>query len=128
LPAITNPLKGHIKMNTQLEDYYLKQAEPYQSCLLAIKFIILNVDEQIIHERKFQIPNFSYKGKKLAFLWMNRKKLILGFITDKSVLPRIAGLKTKDQLDMIQIDPTKDLPKEFIESKIKELIELYSAK
>ena len=60
-------------MSAELEDYYLKFSEHYQGCLLALKLIILSVDENITHERKFQIPNFSYKGKHLAFLWMNLK-------------------------------------------------------
>jgi len=55
----------------------------------------MHVDEEIVHERKFQLPFFSYKGKKLAFLWMNRKKLIVGFITDKRVLPATDGQKGK---------------------------------
>jgi hypothetical protein len=104
-------------MTTQLEDYYLKFPEPYQGCLLALKHIILGIDEHILHERKFQIPNFSYKGKKLGFLWMNRKKLIVGFITDKSILPSMNGIRKKDQLEMIQIDPDKDIPKEMIVAK-----------
>jgi hypothetical protein len=112
-------------MNTQLEDYYLKFPEPYQGCLLALKRYILGVDEHILHERKFQIPNFSYRGKHLAFLWMNRKKLMLGFITDKSILPSVQGMKKKDQIEMIQIDPNKDIPKEMIVAKLQELIQLY---
>jgi hypothetical protein len=115
-------------MNTQLEDYYLKFPEPYQGCLLALKLIILSVDEHITHERKFQIPNFSYKGKHLAFLWMNRKKLILGFITDKSILPAVAGTRKKDKLETIQIDPNADLPKEMIVAKLQELIRMYETK
>ena len=112
-------------MTIPLEDYYLRFPEPYQGCLLALKLIILSVDEHIIHERKFQIPNFSYKGKKLGFLWMNRKKLIVGFITDKSILPSVEGRRKKDQLEMIQIDPNADLPKEMIIAKLQEIILLY---
>lgn len=112
-------------MNTQLEDYYLKFPEPYQGCLLALKLIILSVDEHIIHERKFQIPNFSYKGKHLAFLWMNQKKLIVGFITDKSILSSVEGKKKKDQLEMIRIDPNADIPKEMVVAKLQKLIQLY---
>ena len=114
-------------MNTQPEDYYLKYLEPYQASLLALKHIIMSVDEKIMHERKFQLPFFSYKRKKLAFLWMNRKKLILGFITDKSVLPEMDGTKLKDQLEMLQIDPNEDLPRDIIEAKIRKLIAMYVA-
>lgn len=112
-------------MNTELEDYYLKHPEPVRGCLFALKQIIMSVSDQVTHGRKYQVPFFSYKGKKLGFLWMNRKKLILGFVTDKSVLLPVEGTRLKDQLEMIQIDPNADLPKEMIVEKIRELIRLY---
>ena len=112
-------------MNTQLEDYYLRHPEPFQGCLLALKHIILNLDERITHERKYQIPFFCFEGKKLAFLWMNRKKLMLGFVTDKSINPSKVGVKQKDRLEMIQIDPNADLPVEMIAAKLREQIQMY---
>jgi len=114
-------------MNTKLEDYYLRQPEPFQGCLLALKHIILNLDERITHERKYQIPFFYFEGKKLAFLWMNRKKLMLGFVTDKSIYPSKDGIKQKDRLEMIQIDPNIDLPMEMIAAKLLEQIRMYEA-
>jgi hypothetical protein len=112
-------------MNTKLEDYYLRHPEPFQGCLLALKHIILNLDVRITHERKYQIPFFLFEGKKLAFLWMNRKKLMLGFVTDKSTFPSKSGIKQKDRLEMIQIDPNADLPVEMIAAKLKGQIRMY---
>ena len=109
-----------------LDDYYLKFPEPYQGCLLSLKHIILSVDEQITHERKYQIPFFLYKGRKLAFLWVTRKKLMLGFVTDKSILVSPDGTKMKDQIEMIQVDPTADIPKEMIIARLNEQIHKYN--
>lgn len=107
-------------MTTQLENYYLSKPEPYQSCLLALRHIILSVDPAIIHERKFQIPFFTYKGKKLGYLWLNRKKLMLGFCTDKSLLETPPGAKPKDRYESFQINPAEDLPVEMIVGKLQE--------
>jgi len=112
-------------MNNQLEEYYLRHPEPFQGSLLALKQIILNLDERITHERKYQIPFFCFRGKKLAFLWMNRKKLMLGFVTDKHIYPPMAGIKQKDHLEMMQIDPNADLPVELIVTKLREQIRMY---
>jgi len=112
-------------MNNKLEEYYFRHPEPFQGCLLALKQIILNLDERIAHERKYQIPFFCFQGKKLAFLWMNRKKLMLGFVTDKSIYPPMAGIKQKDHLEMMQIDPNADLPVDLIVRKLKEQIRIY---
>lgn len=112
-------------MNTSSDDYYLKHPEPWQSCLLALKYMIMKVDGTITHEMVYQIPLFTYKGYRLAFLWITRKKLVLGFITDKKVLPLVNGKKQKDRYEMMEIDPNADLPKEIIEDKIQQRIRLY---
>ena len=101
-----------------LEYYYLSKPEPYQSCLLALKDIVLSVNPAICHERKFQIPFFIYKGKKLGYLWLNGKKLMMGFCLDKSLQLIIPGIKPKDKYESIQIDPNKDIPVDVIRKKL----------
>lgn len=114
-------------MKTNPEQYYQRQPEPYQSCLLALKDIILSVNENISHERKFQIPFFYFKEKKLAFLWVNRKKLMLGFVTDKSMLPKKENEKHKDAFSMMNINPNEDIPVDEIRDALQQLIDLYEA-
>ena len=101
-----------------LEYYYLSKPEPYQSCLLALRYVILSANAGISPERKFRIPFFTYRGKKLGYLWLNGKKLMLGFCTDKSLLPTIEGAKPKDKYESMQIDPEADLPVELILQKL----------
>ena len=105
-------------MITSLESYYLSKPEPYQSCLLALRDVILSIDPNICHERKFQIPFFTYKNKKLGYLWLNRKKLMLGFCMDKSLQKSIAGIKPKDQYESFEINPNADLPVDMIVQKL----------
>lgn len=112
-------------MSAELDNYYLNQPEPVQGCLLALKHIILTADDHITETLKYQVPFFYYKGKKLSFLWVNRKKLMLGFITDKSIYPVVEGMKRKDEMEMIQIDPNKDLPLEMIIERLQHLMKLY---
>lgn len=107
-----------------LESYYLLKPEPYQSCLLALRDIILSVDPAICQERKFQIPFFTYKDKKLGYLWLNGKKLMIGFCADKSLLPTVEGVKPKDQYESLRIDPNADIPIDIIRHKLKHYIQL----
>jgi len=109
---------------TALESYYLSKPEPYQSCLLALKDIILRANPNICHERRFQIPFFTYKGKKLGYLWLNRKKLMLGFCLDKSLQEFAEGVKPKDKYESMQIDPNADLPIENILQKLEYYLSL----
>lgn len=109
-------------MNSKLENYYLSKPEPYQGCLLALRDIILNAHAGIVHERKFQIPFFSYRGMKLGYLWLNKKKLMIGFCTDKRLLHFPENVKPKDRYESFQIDPEQDIPVEMILEKINTYI------
>ncbi|RYU96485.1 DUF1801 domain-containing protein [Emticicia agri] len=112
-------------MPSELENYYLKQTEPIQSCLLALKNIIMSIHPLITHERKYQIPFFYYKGKKLAYLWVTRKKLQVGFIEDKCLQEPIEGVRLKDKYQSIIVNPNEDIPMGVIVRNLKDLIHLY---
>lgn len=112
-------------MNNASDEYYLKYKEPYQGCLLALRYLVMKVDENITHEMKYQIPLFCYKQKRLAILWVTGKKLLFGIVTDKSVLPLLNGKKQRNQYEMIEIDPNADIPKELLVAKLKKQISIY---
>jgi len=112
-------------MTTLLENYYLKQPEPIQGCLLALKSIILGVNGHITHERKYQIPFFYYKGKKLCFLWVTRKKLLIGFVEDRTLQELVPGIRRKDRMETMQLDPDADIPIDIILENLDRLIRLY---
>ena len=111
-------------METLLEHYYLKQPEPLQGCLLALKDIILRLDEKITHQRKFQIPFFYYKDKKLSYLWVTKKKVQIGFIVDKNIYPKKEGV-IKDKTVSMLLDPHSDIPIEHILKELNTRIALY---
>lgn len=96
-----------------------------QGCLLAMRDIILGISPHIIHERKFQIPFFLYKGKKLVYLWVTKKRLQVGFVEDKCLQKPIPGTKLKDKYQSMQLNPAEDIPLEIILEKIYRLIKLY---
>ncbi|RFM27286.1 DUF1801 domain-containing protein [Deminuibacter soli] len=112
-------------MKTTLEAYYTKQPEAIRECLLALKAIVLRLDARITHVRKFQIPFFYLGNRKLAFLWVNRKKLLFGFVTDKSVLPQQEGTRKRNHFETIEINPDEDIPQEYIVARLQALITLY---
>ncbi|WP_276482622.1 hypothetical protein [Paraflavitalea pollutisoli] len=110
-------------MNSKLEQYYASKPEPYQGCLLALRHIILHQHPAIVHERKFQIPFFSYKGYKLGYLWLNQRKLMVGFCLDKKLLPWPEGVKPKDQYESFRVDPNADLPIDHIAERVRKILQ-----
>ena len=112
-------------MEPLLDHYYLKQPEPIQGCLLALKDIIMQLDENITQQRRFQIPFFYYKDKKLSYLWVTKKKIQIGFVEDKNIHPKKEGIKLKDKYQSMLINPNDDIPIELILTELNEKIDLY---
>ena len=108
-----------------LERYYNKQNDETKACLLALKSIILSIDSHIVHLRKFQIPFFAYKNLSISFLWVNKKKILLGFIVDKKAMPQEKMKRQKDGVSTLEINPLEDIPIELIKNKLSDLIERY---
>ncbi len=108
-----------------LEHYYDKQNDETKACLLALKSIVMLVDPQIVHFRKYQIPFFRYKNFCISFLWVNKKKILLGFVVDKKVIRQENGLRQKDGISTLEINPLEDIPIDEIKHSIKELIRKY---
>lgn len=111
---------------TALENYYEKQDEATRECLLALKSIVLSVDKNIIHKRKYQIPFFCYDEFNLGFLWVHRKKIIVGFIEDKKSFPTTKQ-PTKDSVTTLQINPLDDIPIDDIKQTFGQLITKYKS-
>jgi hypothetical protein len=105
---------------TALEYYYYKQDAATRECLLALKFIVLSIDKNIIHKRKYQIPFFCYNEFNLDFLWVHKKKILFGFIEDKKSFQRI-----KDSVTTLEINPLDDIPVDEIKHTFGQLITKY---
>jgi hypothetical protein len=60
-------------MFTELQNFYLKKEEPNKSCLLALRSIILDQDNNITETQKWGMPCFCYKKKMLCYLWTDKK-------------------------------------------------------
>lgn len=108
-----------------LNHYYEKQDPMMRECLLALKSVIMSMDENIEHVRKYQIPFFVYKGFNLGFLWVRRKKIVIGFLEDKKILPETTERHKKDRMVTMEINPMQDIPVESIQFAYKELMEKY---
>ena len=77
--------------------------------------------------RKYQIPFFYYKNWKLAFLWIYRKKIMIGTVIDKQANQIISEITQKDIVETILINPDEDIPVSEIIMRIKENIKFYDS-
>ena len=109
------------------DNYYEKQELATKECLLALKSIILSVDKNIVHIRKYRIPFFCYNQFNIGFLWVNRKKILIGFVEDKKVLSPPSKGRKKDNVWTLEISPLEDIPIDSIKYNFSELIKNYTS-
>ncbi|MDR2915151.1 MAG: DUF1801 domain-containing protein [Tannerella sp.] len=105
-----------------LNSYYEKQEAMIRECLLALKDIILSVDDNITHVRKYQIPFFCYKEFNLGFLWVRRKKIIVGFIEDKKLCQPTSGKRRDKIVMMMEINPLEDIAVSIIKQNMRKMM------
>lgn len=111
----------------KLENYYLNKSEPNQSCLLALRSIILNQDKDITETQKWGMPCFCYKKKMFCYLWTDKK-------TNQPYILMVEGkhlnypeLEEGDRkrMKVLRVDPNQDLPIKTIETILQKALELY---
>ncbi len=62
-------------MTQSADHFYLDKTEPYRSCLLALRKIILDQNLNITETRKCGMPCFCYKNKVFCYLWTDKKQM-----------------------------------------------------
>lgn len=52
---------------------------------------------------------------------------MLGFIEDKTIFPKKDGIRRKDKMETLLLDPAEDIPLKIILSHLKKKIKLYKS-
>lgn len=100
------------QMNEALTSFYFQKPEPQQSCLLALRDIILNYHKSIEETLNYGMPLFVYNGKRLCYLWVDKKTLrpyILMVDGDKINHPMLEK-GSRNRMKVLIINPNEDIP------------------
>ncbi|RZK41959.1 MAG: DUF1801 domain-containing protein [Pedobacter sp.] len=111
-------------MNSELDNFYLKQEPSIRDCLLALKTIILNYDEQISAEFKYKLPFFYYNGKPLCYFWKHKiyKQPYIGFV-DGILMEHPSLLREKRaRMKILLINQEMDIQIDIIHSLLAQAI------
>lgn len=112
---------------TDLENFYLQQDEPTKGTLLALRKIILRLDNNITNVWKYKMPFFCYKGKMFCYIWFHKKYkqpyigIVEGNRFDESYLLQ----EKRSRMKIMLLDPSKDLPLKKIENILQRAINFY---
>jgi len=114
-------------MLSDIDHFYLRNEEPVNSCLIALREIILKQDAEITVAWKYSMPFFCYKGKMFCYLWVHKtiKQPYIGFVEGKHLNhPKLLAEK-RARMKIFLCDPEKDLPIKIIETILKHSLDLY---
>ena len=110
-----------------IDQFYLQKEEPNRSCLMALRDIILQYDENITETWKYRMPVFCYKGKMFCYLWVDKKKQwpYLGIVEGKKIEHPLLEAGNRSRMKVMYIDPQKDIPIDAIREIFGKAKEFY---
>lgn len=109
------------------QTYYLTKDEPYKSCLLALRSIILKQDSNVTETVKWGMPCFCYKKKMFCYLWTDKKTQApyILFVEGKHLDHPALEQGSRSRMKILRINPDKDLPGKTIALLLNEALNLY---
>lgn len=115
-------------MHDELYTYYLSQPEPINTCLLAVRSLILAMDPAISETRKYGMPCFCYKKNIFCYLWTDKKTAEPYILMAEGRLLRHPELQSGDRsrMKIFPMNAAADLPIATIQEILTEGLALYN--
>jgi hypothetical protein len=116
-------------MSEQLDQFYSVKEEPNKSCLLALRSIILEHDQDITETQKWGMPCFCFKKKMFCFLWTDKKsdEPYILFVEGQYLDHLKLETGNRSRMKIFRVDPNKDLPLKTILSILNSALDLYKS-
>ena len=112
-------------MLNPLENYFAKQPEPQQSCMLFLRKWLMG--QGLEEQYKYMTAMYYFKGKPLCYLSVSSKEknLYVGFIKGHLMKHPKLEKEGRKQIKAIYLDPEKDLPVKTLGEIVKMAKKLY---
>ena len=110
-----------------IDNYFLQQEEPFQSCLQFLRQHILNVDKNITQRWQYGMPFFYCKEKRFCYLWVHKKyqQPYIGIVDGNKINHPDLVSEKRNRMKILLLDPAKDIPVKKIDSILKAALKLY---
>jgi len=114
-------------MIEQLDSFYLKKEEPNRSCLLALRRMILDQDQEITETMKWGMPCFCYRKKMFCYLWTEKKtgEPYLLFVEGNYLIHPELEAGKRSRMKIFRVNPEMDLPISKIKLLLTQALDLY---
>lgn len=104
-------------MIKEADQYFLRQPEPTQGCLLAMRHYLLAYEHGGITEVwQYGMPFYKFNGKRLCYLWTDKKtnQPYLGIVDGNLIDHPLLIAEKRARMKIMYLDPNKDLPIDLI--------------
>lgn len=110
-----------------IDRFYLEKEEPVKSCLLALREIVLNLDENITTSWKYKLPFFCYKGKMFCYFWIDKKtkEPYIGIVEGNRIEDPALEQGDRKRMKILRVDPNEDFSIETIELILNQALDFY---
>ena len=114
-------------MIEDIYNFYLSKEEPNKGCLLALRSVILNQDENVTETMKYGMPCFCYKKKMFCFLWTDKKtnEPYILFVEGKHLDHEGLEKGNRTRTKIFRVNPIIDLPIQTIELLLNTALDLH---
>ena len=114
-------------MIDQLVKYYQSKDDSVQSCLLALRSIILKQDEHVSETMKWHMPCFTYKKKMFCFLWTDKKtdEPYILFVEGKHLNHPKLEIGDRTRMKIYRVDSNADILHDEIKLILVDALNLY---
>lgn len=114
-------------MQPLLSNFYLSKSEPNQSCLLAIRDIILKSDSEVSETIKYGMPCFYFKHKMFCYLGVIKKtnEPYLLMVEGKHLEHPKLEQGDRKRMKIFRVNANKDLPIDSITNILNTALNLY---
>ena len=113
-------------MSSDLNSWYLDQPEPNQSCLLALRDLILHTYSGLSETRKYSMPCFILSNRAFCYLWIDKKSQnpYILFVDGQLMNHPSLQIGDRKRMKIFPVDPDKDIPVKAIVDCLKEALTL----
>src|SRR5690606_18936463 len=111
-------------MQEDLENLYMNHSEPNRGCLLALRDIILNQDNQVHETIKYGMPCFCYKHKMFCYLWTDKKTMepYILFVEGKHLEHACLESGNRSRMKILRVNAHADIPIDIIQEVLSQAI------
>jgi hypothetical protein len=114
-------------MPRAIDNYFLQQSEPTQSCLQFLRGHILALNPNLTEEWKYGMPMYCYKGKMFCYLWVHKKygQPYIGIVEGGLINHPDLLQEKRARMKILLVDAEADIPVEKIDAILKEALTFY---